>query len=466
MTLSAAVFVKRLGEILPTDQVSVDPRALQSNSEDYYWYSNVLDEDLAGYRAEVVAWPLDTQQLAGILAAAYQERVPVTIRGGGTGNYGQCVPLHGGLVLNLSRMNAILDLQDGWARVQAGVKFVELDQAAHATGQEIRIYPSTYLTATVAGFVGGGSAGVGSITHGAMVDGNVLATTVYPLDGDPRPISVAGAELALYAHAYGTTGVMADVTVPLTPRRSWEQAVFSFGDIVACHEFCLTLIDDSTIDKRLVTSAEPGVVRHFGRSRLPFSADRTAALLMFGAGQLTRVQALAERLGGQLDFVLPLDTKTRLSDFAWNHTTLWAKKSDPSLTYLQAGFDVRRYPEQVRAIRAKYGDEIAIHGEYFRSGGRVFAGSLPIIPFKGREHLDRMVDFLESINVGIANPHRYLLEEGSHVENLNDILAAKRQNDPAGLLNPGKLRALLAPGEARSTTHRVASMSLARQHVD
>jgi hypothetical protein len=319
------------------------------------------------------------------------------------------------------------------------------------------------LTATLAGFVAGGSGGVGSITHGVLADGNVLAATVYEVSANPQSTTVTGSSLGAYIHAYGSTGVMADVTVPLTTRKSWLQAVFSFPDIFYCHEFCLLLVGEQGIDKRLISTAEPEVVQHFMRSRLPFQPERTAAILMIGAGQLNAVRALAARCKGQLDFELPLDTKTRLTDFTWNHTTLWAKKSDDSLTYLQAGFSVPRFAEQVRLIKAEYGSEFAIHGEYFLAGGKPFASSLPIIRYKGRERLDQMVSFLEGIGVRIANPHRYILEEGSRVDNIVELLAVKRQNDPANLLNPGKVRAALPEGEQLGHSFKPASMSLARR---
>jgi len=445
----------RLEEVLPPAQVSVDRKVLRKESEDYAWFSNVLAEDLAGYRADAVAWPADERQLAAVLAMAHDLRVPVTMRGGGTGNYGQCVPLLGGLVVDTTRLDRVLEIGDGYARVQAGAKLVDLDRAAGATGQEIRIFPSTYLTATIVGFVCGGSGGIGSATYGMLVDGNVLAATIYPVDDHPAPHTARGADLALYLHAYGTTGVVADVTVPLSPRRGWAQAVVSFADIVACHGFCLDLLEDPSVDKRLICAVEPGVVRHFARARLPFRPARTSVLLVFGDGQLDRVVALARRHGGELDIALPTESKTRLSDFSWNHTTLWAKKADSALTYLQAGFDIDRFAQQVRAIRAEYGDEIALHGEYARVGGAPFAAALPIVPYKGRDYLDRMIAFLEDIGVGVANPHTYVLEEGSRTLNAPDLLAAKRRNDPAGLLNPGKLAAAgSVPGLDRAPSRR------------
>jgi FAD/FMN-containing dehydrogenase len=273
---------------------------------------------------------------------------------------------------------------------------------------------------------------------------------------------VEGDGLLLFIHAYGTTGVMADVTVPLAPRLRWEQAVISFPTLLACHYFCMDLLHDGAVDKRLVTSAEPSIVRYFQRARhLPFDPRRAAALLMFGAGQGQRVAALAAHHGGTVDIVLPPDSRTRLTDFSWNHTTLWAKRADPSLTYLQAAFSPTRYEEQVQAIKAEYGDDLAIHGEYARAGGAWFAGALPILPYKGRQHLARMIAFLESIGVSIANPHTYVLEEGSRTDNSAALLAARQRNDPAGLLNPGKLAASLAPDEARARSTRHSSMGLA-----
>jgi FAD/FMN-containing dehydrogenase len=440
---------RRLHECLPADRITTDPKLLKNNSTDYAWFSNVLEEDLNGCTAQVVAWPATEDELAGVLAAAYDVRAPVTIRGGGTGNYGQCVPLRGGLVVNTERLNAILTLEEGRARVQAGVRFVDLDGAAAASGQEICIYPSTYLTATIAGFAAGGSMGVGSVMHGTLVDDNVLGATVLPVVAAPTPEYVEGPAIARYLHAYGTTGVLQDVTVPLTPRKRWEQGVISFPSLAACHEFCLALLTDPALDKRLITSVDPGVVQYFSRARLRFDRERTAALLLYREDQRDAVQALAARHGGRPDAVLAPDSKTRITDFTWNHTTLWAKKADRRhLTYLQCRFDVERFPRQIAAIRAEYGDDFAFHGEYALSGGAPFLASLPIVAYRGRDHLDRMVAFLESMDVFVANPHRYLLEEGSSVENVDELVETKRRNDPAGLLNPGKLASWTEHGAA------------------
>ncbi len=97
-----------------------------------------------------------------MLKACYEHDVPVTVRGAGTGNYGQAMPLAGGGVLNLAEMNRIKDIGPGRIVCESGALLSAIHDAASETGQELRLHPSTYSTATaVGGFVTGGSGGIG-----------------------------------------------------------------------------------------------------------------------------------------------------------------------------------------------------------------------------------------------------------------------------------------------------------------
>ncbi len=116
------------------------------------------------------------------------ENIPLTIRGAGSGNYGQAVPLHGGTLVSLHRFNQILeiDTQNQTARVQAGVRLGNLEREARKHGLELRFYPSTWATATVGGFVGGGFGGVGSIQYGTLWDDLIIETQVLAMTENPK----------------------------------------------------------------------------------------------------------------------------------------------------------------------------------------------------------------------------------------------------------------------------------------
>ena len=83
--------------------------------------------------------------------------VPVTTRGAGTGNYGQAMPLAGGCILHLKNLDKVREVAPGRVVTEPGVLLKDLDAACNETGQEIRMFSSTWATATIGGFIAGRS---------------------------------------------------------------------------------------------------------------------------------------------------------------------------------------------------------------------------------------------------------------------------------------------------------------------
>src|SRR5690606_38314604 len=120
-----------------------DPKQVELRSRDYFWYSPILSEDIGHFVGDLVVIPADEDQVRRVAAAAAKLRIPITIRGGGTGNYGQCVPLEGGIILDMTKIDKVLSIESGRVRVQAGARISRLDDAVRETGQELLMYPST-----------------------------------------------------------------------------------------------------------------------------------------------------------------------------------------------------------------------------------------------------------------------------------------------------------------------------------
>ncbi len=153
------------------DQVVTNPQVVQRLSRDFYWYSPVLKKLLDDKVAEAVVQPTSTDEVVKVLACCYARKIPVTARGAGTGNYGQAIPLEGGVVLDLARMDAIHEITaDGVAVTGPGTRLSVLEGAAREAEWELRCYPSTVVKASVGGFLGGGSGGIGSVSHGGLRD--------------------------------------------------------------------------------------------------------------------------------------------------------------------------------------------------------------------------------------------------------------------------------------------------------
>ena len=119
--------------------------------------------------------------------ACARDAIPITLRGSGTGNYGQSVPLRGGVLLDLSGYNGFGWVRDGVGRAQAGIRLAEFDRQARPHGWELRWLPSTFRSATLGGLFGGGFGGVGSITYGPVAaPGNVLGARVMTVEPEPH----------------------------------------------------------------------------------------------------------------------------------------------------------------------------------------------------------------------------------------------------------------------------------------
>ncbi|MEG4961737.1 FAD-binding protein, partial [Microcoleus sp. K4-C2] len=84
-------------------------------SHDYYHFSPVLQPLLSDKTGDLVVRPASEAEVLRIAAACVKFKIPLTVRGAGTGNYGQCIPLKGGVILDTSKMNSIRWIKPGLA---------------------------------------------------------------------------------------------------------------------------------------------------------------------------------------------------------------------------------------------------------------------------------------------------------------------------------------------------------------
>src|SRR6195952_1518541 len=163
-----------LRELLGDKAVTTELRAREKASADGAYLSPILSEQLPLGLADLVAFPTTAEQIAETVGAAVRHHVPITPRGKGTGNYGQGIPMQGGLVLDMSKARGVIEVGEGFITVEAGAPMVMIEQAANAAGQQILMYPST-AQSSIGGFLSGGSGGTGSIKHGSNHTGFVTA---------------------------------------------------------------------------------------------------------------------------------------------------------------------------------------------------------------------------------------------------------------------------------------------------
>jgi FAD/FMN-containing dehydrogenase len=432
-------------QIADPSRVIVNPQIVEQLSRDFYWYSPVLRKQLDGKLGEVVLQPLSALEIQNILRYCHAHNLPVTARGAGTGNYGQAVPLEGGVVLDLSRMDRIEAIQSqGVAVCQPGVRLGDLENEARKSGWELRCYPSTIIKASVGGFLGGGSGGIGTVAHGGLRHfQTVRALEVVTMEPEPRIVLHEREAIHDILHAWGTNGIITRILLALTPAVEWAQCVVAFDTFDAAFDFAEQISISPTWIKRLVTVFEWPIPSFFTPIRQYAPEGKSLIFFMIAFSQLAELEAAARDSGGGVtqSGVYPgLNARPLLSDYTWNHTTLWAMRSDEAYTYLQCGFNPDTVRDQLRQLREQFGKEILFHMEFMKNGeGRVFPGAIPVVYYTTEERLNEMIDFCRKIGVFVANPHVNNVEGGGRYRADNVQLLAKMRYDPKGLLNPGKM---------------------------
>ena len=435
--------VADLGDI----PVVTDPKVVRRRSRDFFWYSPVLNEQLDGKSADLIVAPRDENDVIATVATCARHRVPVTVRAGGTGNYGQAVPLEGGVLFDVTALTGIEWIKPGILRVEAGAKLNAIDAELQGHGFELRMHPSTKRTATIGGFIAGGSGGIGSVTYGGLREpGNILAARVVTVEEEPRIIELRGDAAQKINRTYGTTGIITALEMPLAPAWKWIDLVVVFDEFLEAASFGYdAALADGIIKKVLAPITWP-LPSYFGALRPYCPEGKSILIAMIAEPSLESFKAL---LGarGTITLKTPTDDspgQVPLYEYTWNHTTLQVLKTDRSVTYLQCLYPHDRLMEKIAEMRELFPDEVLQHLEFIRFNGRVTCSGLPIVRYRGADRLNEIIRLHEEHEVYVANPHVYTVEDGSRYKRVDaDQLGFKHEVDPHGLLNPGKMRSFV-----------------------
>ncbi len=438
-----------LRDVVGPAGVIVDEGGVETLSKDYYWYSPVLSARLEDRRASAAVKVTSLAELRAVVAQTATARVPITVRGGATGNYGQCIPLYGGLVIDLSGMNQILSIEEGVVTAEPGTRLGSVEVAARAQGWELRCYPSTWVKSSIAGFLGGGSGGIGSISWGGLsAPGTIKRMKLLTIEETPRVVTLDEAETLTAFHGYGTNGIMVEVQMRLAPAYPWEQIVVGSSDWDRLLDFADEIARDDRVRKRLVSVLENPIPSFFKPIKKFYPDDMSLIFFEIDAAMSEEVKTRAQAAGLDVPHTIAAHEPRRppmLSDYTWNHTTLWAIKADKSWTYIQSGFR-ENFREQIKQVQAAFPGEVLFHLEFTKNvpaGGShavVGAGGIPLVKFTTEERLKEIITFCRSIGIGIADPHTCYVEDGWTHFDFTRHHALKRETDPHGLLNPGKMK--------------------------
>ena len=420
-----------LRELLGDAAVSDEDAALERVSVDGSTLSPVIMEKLPLGRAQLVVYPPDAEGIAAAIGAAVRHGVPITPRGKGTGNYGQAIPMSGGLVLDMSKARSIVEVKKGSVVVDAGAPMIQIEQAANKTGQQLLMFPST-VQSTAGGFVSGGSGGTGSIKHGmltSIVGGYVKSLDVVHAEPDAHLIHLEGADAHVYLHNYGTAGIIARVELALEPQQPWSAFYASFDDF---HDAFNLIREIAAVEPtpRLVSTDLPTLADALPSDEaLP--AGKASLRVILDDSTIDEISALVTAAGGTVEAIRPgLQNTMKLSMMSYNHPIEWLQKAYPGVYFhIEVGGDA--LVDRIDEVHEIYPGAM-LHLEAMAQGT---PGGMLAAPYTGEADLIAGFDRMRALGVGYHNPHQWFVDfEPERTAEL------AKTTDPEGLLNPGKLQ--------------------------
>ncbi len=433
--------LKEIKTIQDLDVLS-KPSEKKRYSQDFFEYSPVLRDQLSQCRADLVLRPLSVKAVLAVANICQKHHIPLTLRGSGTGNYGQCVPLKGGVVMLMTSLNRVkgFDPSTGTVTVEPGCLLGELNMFLLAKKRQLRLLPSTWRTASIAGFIAGGSGGIGSVRWGFLRDpGHLLGLEIVTVDENPKIIQLDATSSEGLNHAYGTNGIITSLTLATCAAVDWQEVVIdceTFENAIELLKVCTTaavnLFLCSLLEKEVIECMPPWSGETFGGHRL---------LILVAPDGVTTLKRLANALGAQVNHLGSEQARNGngLRELSWNHTTMHMRTMNSDWTYLQM---LLPQPEInfIQTINKNWKESILWHLEAVMQQGVQRIAALPLVRWKGYENLDKLMKDCKDAGAIMFNPHVFTVEDGGLGVIDSDQVRAKEKYDPQGILNPGKLK--------------------------
>lgn len=375
-----------LQDLLGSDKVSASPEDLTTHAIDKWNFAAP---------PQVVVFAESTEDVSKTLAYAHERKIPVTTRGAGVGYVGGAVPIEGGIVLSVFRMNQILEIApaDGLAVVQPGVITQTLQNAAAEVGWYYPPDPASLKECSLGGNIATNAGGPRCLKYG-VTKNYVMGLEVVLADGTVTRVggrchkNKTGFSLTeLFVGSEGLLGIVTEATLRLIPhpqRRAMLTATFAqFSDAAAAVQ---TILNTGHLPSALeITDAFTlqAARNYLGADTLP---EGTAHLIVEIDGRNTAVECELPELQELLQNAGALSTETHADDTACE--AVWKLRREFSYSLRATG--LTKLNEDIVVPRSKLVELVAFAQELAADTG------IPVACFghagDGNIHVNLMVE--------------------------------------------------------------------------
>lgn len=231
------VIKNELMDIVGYDDVTVREAEKIAYGVDVYLVPQIwMDRGLMPSTPDWIVYPDSADEVSKILKLASRHRIPVIPYGGGTGSQGGTVPLYGGILMDVKKMDQIVEVDQKSMTVtaQAGVNGQQLEWKLNKMGLTLAHYPASVYGATIGGYIAARGSGTLSTKYGKAEDMVIALEVVLPSGEKIRTLPVPNhacgpSLLQLFTGSEGTLGVITEITMridPIPDKREWRAYLF------------------------------------------------------------------------------------------------------------------------------------------------------------------------------------------------------------------------------------------------
>ncbi|MHA1870328.1 MAG: FAD-binding oxidoreductase [Promethearchaeota archaeon] len=459
--------VKDLKGIVGDEWVSTEEADLVAYSKDYQLITNrwIIEHKLPG-KAHVICWPENEDEVVKILKIANERKIPVIPYGEGSGVVGAAIPVYGGIMVDLKRMNKILEINplDLTVKVQVGANGKWLERELEKKGFLIGHVPQSFHTSTVGGWIAHRAAGQFSTKYGKIEDivlsmrvvtptGEIIDTKLYPRASNGPQVE------RLFLSSEGTLGIVTSATLKMWPYPEKREGVaYVFDSLEQTLDATRTILQRQVYPAVIRIYDQIETERHFynisiakNRLMVVFICEGTKDIVDF---EVSEVKKGCEQFGGQDAGQEPVQH--------WFNTRFVVKEAsefgpkgmifdtiEVSCMWSQAK---QLYDNVVKRMKEVPGNVlISGHASHFYPNGICFYFTFGAVPHEDmtpnevyRACWDAAMKGTLEAGGSISHHHgiglsrtRWMKEE--HKNMLDLMKRIKKVLDPNNIMNPGKL---------------------------
>ncbi len=464
-----APFIKALKSALSQKQVFTDPG-------DTYAYG--YDNSRKHHAPNCVVLPTDLSQIQAITQACFNFEIPLTCRGRASGTTGGAIPIHGGVVLSLERMNKILEFDDSnrLMIVEPGVLNESVQQLALKKNFFWGPDPSSSAYCSVGGNLACNAAGPRAVKYGSTRDNTlgleaVIGTGDHLRTGVHTTKGVVGYDFTrLLIGSEGTLGVITQATLKLLPKPQAKRTLsVTYNSIEGAVDAIVKVMGQAIIPCALEIMDEKSLEMIRNHQKVDLNPKAKAMLILEVDGSEQNVTQEAEQL------LLSLKNRSLLeSTIAKNDAEtkqIWAvrKALSPALRSLSPHkinedivVPISQMPalfKKIDSISKQFNIPIVNFGH--GGNGNIHVNLLadpldPIVGPKAHEALNILFDTVIELKGTLSGEHGVGIEKRDFVSKEIDSFSLELMHkikavfDPKGIMNPGKFLPPISKGQSLS----------------